>query len=301
MSLASDIVQNLTGFSKAMYSTWFFYRPARMLMDSGEGVSTSLDNFSFGIEQVFLSHGHYDHLGGLPGLVHARNSARGDKEKDLTVLYPAGDSLIRSLRDYVGRVSSRLTYKLEWREIEPEERIPLRVGGQGATIRPFRTRHTRSSTTLGYAIVEKRSRLAEAFAGLAQEEIRKLVIANGRDHVMEDYEKILLAYGGDSTALSPEELEGAEVLVHDATFLSADDRDEPTHATSEEALRVGRDANVKCLILHHVSSRYAQEKVARTVLSQAEAIAPGLEVLLAMGRGIQSPERLLSARRSRHG
>jgi ribonuclease Z len=288
MSLAEDIVDNLTGFSKAMYSTWFYYRPARILLDSGEGVSTTMDNFSFGIEQTFLSHGHYDHVGGLTGLVHARNSARGDKEKGLRVFYPAGDILIRSMREYIGRVCQKLTYDLAWEELEPGREVPLRVGGKGAFIRAFPTRHTRAASSLGYAIIEQRSKLKDELEGMAEEQIRAMVTQHGRDHVMQRYEKILLAYGGDSLAVKPELVANAEVLIHDATFLSAEDRDEPTHATSEEAIRVAVEANVKCLVLHHVSSRYTHDRVVKVIASQAEALAPELRVLVALGRSIRS-------------
>ncbi|MBI2194727.1 MAG: MBL fold metallo-hydrolase [Planctomycetes bacterium] len=291
MGLSADIIDNLTGFSKAMYSTWFYYRPARILLDSGEGVSTSMDNYSFGVEQVFLSHGHYDHIGGLPGLVHARNSARGDKEKGMKVIYPEGDALVRALRAYIERMSPHLSYEIQWHECSEEKEIPLRVGGKDAFIRSFRTQHTRSARTLGYLLVEKRTRLQPRFAALGQEEIRQKVLTSGRDEVMETYEKILLAYGGDSLALSPARVARAEVLVHDATFLSEKDREEPTHATSEEAIRVAHDAQVGLLLLHHVSSRYPLDRILQTVAVQARTLAPGLPVLLAIGRSILPVEK----------
>jgi ribonuclease Z len=301
MSLSEDILSNLTGFSKAMYSTWFYYRPGRVLFDSGEGVSTTMDNFSFGIESIFLSHGHYDHIGGLPGLIHARNSGRGDKEKSLQVFYPSGDSLIGALREYTNRVCFRLSYKLDWHEVEPGQEIPMRVGGKGACCRTFRTRHTRTALTLGYSIIERRTKLKDEFAREPQERIRDLVVEHGRDHVMQSYDHILLAYGGDSLSLNAEDIEGAEVVVHDATFLNDKDRDEPTHATSEEAIRLAKDANVQCLVLHHVSSRYSSERILNTVASQVQSIAPDLKVMIALGRSIQPARKKSMRKKVAHG
>lgn len=300
MSLARDIVENVTGFSKAMYSTWFFYRPARLLFDSGEGVSTTMDNFSFGIEKIFISHGHYDHIGGLPGLIHARNSGRGDKEKALKIFYPAGDSLIRAMKEYIGRISYRLTYDLEWEEIKEGDEVPLRTGGKQAFVRAFRTRHSRSARTLGYALMEKRSRLKTEFAALGEEEIHKKVMEGGRNSVMEEYQKILLAYGGDSLALDPEQIADAEVVIHDATFLNEKDREEPTHATSEEAIRAALEARAGMLLLHHISSRYSADRISQTVYNQAQSIAPELKVMIAVGHSIFSAKKRNASREPAH-
>ena len=56
--------------------------------------------------------------------------------------------------------------------------------------------------------------------------------------------------------IDPALVTDADVLVHDATFLNEPDRREPIHATTEEAIDVGKRANVKTLILNHLSIRY---------------------------------------------
>lgn len=280
MSLHEEIVANLSGYSKAMYSTWFFYRPARILLDAGEGVSAAMANFVFAIEKVFLSHGHYDHIGGLPGLLQSRRSARGDKEKPLEVYYPSGDELIAVQRQYVEALTYRVGYDLSWHPIEAGQRVPLGAGRDRGYLVPFRVRHTSRSLSLGFNVMEERKRLRAAYADRSEQEIAQLARTVPRDQLSEVYEKILLAYSGDTMPLDPDVVRDAEVLMHEATFLSAEDRDTPVHATVEEAIRVAVAAGVKLLVLFHLSSRYPRQVVEQRVGALAAALAPDLPILL---------------------
>ena len=66
-------------------------------------------------------------------------------------------------------------------------------------------------------------------------------------------------------------IEHADLLVHDATFLDEADRKYPIHATTEEAIEVGRIANVKTLILNHLSIRYDRQTALPALRSQLAA------------------------------
>ena len=63
----------------------------------------------------------------------------------------------------------------------------------------------------------------------------------------------------------------ADLLVHDATFLERPDRREPIHATTEEALDVARRANVKTLVLYHLSIRYDRASALPALRAQVAA------------------------------
>ena len=261
MALADDIVNNIIGYSKAMYSTWFYYKPERFLLDAGEGVSTSLGNRIFGIKKIFLTHGHYDHIGGIPGIILTRNSAMGDKTKPLTIYHPKDDNFIRILKEYIKKCCSKLTYKLTWQPVCDNEEILLENNSRTRFIKTFSTRHLKGHLTLGYNLIEKRTRLKPEFVDYSQPEIFKLVKEKGKDYITEPYEHIILSYIGDSMPVAPHKVANAEVLMHEASFLDKKERKYEIHSTIKEAVEVARDANVRYLLLYHISSRYNLEEI----------------------------------------
>jgi len=275
LSLAVDIINNISGFSKAMYSTWFYFRSSRNLFDAGEGVSAALANYVFGIEKVFITHSHYDHIGGLPGFILSRKNARGDTEKNLDIYHPAGDEHIENLKHYIKRLARDLPFDLRWIPIdETAGPIPLSSGGDAHFVRPFRTQHTDWAASLGYAIIEKRSRLRPEFRDLPQEQIVSLIRERGKPALMEAYEKKLLLYTGDALSLPAEVLQDCEVLMHDSTFLDVSDRKEPIHATVEEAIKSAQRASVGALLLFHISHRYDPRSIQKRLRSLISRYRP---------------------------
>jgi len=250
----------LIGYSKALYSTWFYYAPDRILFDCGEGMSSYLENKVYAIQRVFLSHGHADHISGLMGLINIRNNAMGDREKDLTVYFPAGNHFISELIVYFSRTNRRLRYNLEWVPLQPGDRVPLLEGRHGRYLEAFATVHSPGEISLGYNIVERRRRLKPEYRDLPQEEIVKLVRAGKKAEITEEYDQRIFSYGGDSVPLKPYFIRDTEVLCHEATFLRDEDRKEYKHSTVWEAIDVALEAGVKKeLILFHLSSRYRRD------------------------------------------
>jgi len=280
MSLPEDILENLRGYSKAMYSTWFFYRPAHVLFDAGEGMAAQLGNVVYGVERVFLSHGHYDHVGGIPGLVLARNAAMGERTKPLEIHHPAGDALVQLEREYVTMLSRNLEFELKWVPMRPGDEVALPAGAGKWRIQAFKTRHTRSYLTLGYRLVESRSRLRPELEGRPESEIVRLVRERGKDAVTEKYDQCLLAYSGDSLALDPNDVRGASVLLHEATFIDEEERKVKLHPTLEEVLETAVKAGIGGLGLFHVSSRYTRADLEARVTSQVKASGLDVPVVL---------------------
>ncbi|MCS7197710.1 MAG: MBL fold metallo-hydrolase [Candidatus Bipolaricaulota bacterium] len=247
-------------YSKALYSSWVYYSPDRLAFDAGEGISTILGNKVFAIEKIFLSHGHADHITGLIGLINIRNSGMGDTEKPLTIYYPKDNWRVLELISYIRKTNRRLKYRLEWVPLTIGDRVEVFSGQCSRYVEAFKVVHSDNEISLGYNIIEQRKRLKAEYRDLPQEEILKLVWAGKREEISETYLKKLVSYGGDSIALDPADVAGTDILLHDCTFLTEEERQDYKHATFSEALEVALRAQVQeALIALHISSRYKEQ------------------------------------------
>jgi ribonuclease Z len=256
-----DVSLLLRGFSKALYSNWIFYRPDHLLVDCGEGAATTLGNGGYAIERVLLTHGHIDHIAGLPPLVWSRASGMGDNEKPLQIYFPRGDHYVLDMREYLHKAKARLPFELSWIELDAGATIALPATENARHARraqTFATRHMKG-LSLGYKIVETRRRLRSEYSHCAQEELRNM--AQRGENLSEDYDAVLCAFGGDGLPLNTDDVRGAEILFHEATLLDSNDRKHQLHSTLDEAVEVGAKAQVKALVLHHVSGRYRKAEI----------------------------------------
>ena len=244
-------------YSKALYASWLYYNPDRLLFDAGEGASSILGNKTFAIRRIFLSHGHADHIAGLVSLINIRNNAMGDKEKELSVYYPRDNYLVLEMMAFLARTNRHLKYELDWIPLDAGDRIELLSGQMPRYIEAFPTVHVHNEVSLGYNVVEVRHRLRPELSGASQNEIVEIVRKQGRAAVSENYAQRLFSYGGDSVPIKASHVEETEILCHDATFLDEGDRKEYKHASLAEAIAVAKEARVKKeLICFHISSRY---------------------------------------------
>jgi ribonuclease Z len=246
----------------------------RLLVDCGEGTQRQLlrsDAGLFDVEHVFLTHLHGDHVLGLPGML--KTFTLRDRDVALTVYGPRGTrALFSALRVLIGR----LTYGLAVVELEPGEEIAR----DGYRLVPFAVEH--GGTALGYALREETRpgrfdvETADAL-GVPDGPLRgtlqageTVTLPDGRvvrpDEVLGPARRgRSLVLTGDTApaATVVEAATGADVLVHEATFL-AGERDrarETSHSTAGEAALVAREAGVELLALTHVSARHAGSEV----------------------------------------
>ena len=269
MSLCNEIIKNLYGYSRAKYSTWFYYKPDGILFDAGEGVSIAMQNKIYAIEMIFLSHGHADHIAGLPGFLSSRASSMGDRNKPLVVYYPRGDRNVVKLRRYIEDSLGTLPFSMSWEEMSEGDRVPL-AGKR--SLEAFAAKHSSNALALGYKIVEHRTRLNAQYRDMPACDLMQIVKQQGREGISEKYTHNLLCFSGDSMPLDIPVIENAEVLLHDATFLKADEREEATHATLDEVFDVANQAKVSLLGLFHFSTRYRHGEIIRAIRSNIERV-----------------------------
>jgi ribonuclease Z len=264
------MTQDLRGFSRAMYSNWLWHLPLQLLVDAGEGLQLALGTQVFSPSYLAITHGHSDHVLGLPGFLAARRFGKGAVDKPLTIVYPEGSRGVQGVRELMGISYAGVVFPVTWTPVQPGATVPL---GKNRVLEAFAVRHNLNEPTLGYKVRETRRRLKAAFAALPQAEVEALARQGRRDEMMEETSHIVFAHSGDAMPIDPAGVRGADLLVHDATFLVEADRREPIHATTEEALAVGRDAAVKVLVLNHLSIRY--DRATALPILRAQVAASG--------------------------
>lgn len=258
----------LKGFSRAMYSNWLWHRPLQLLVDAGEGLQLALGSHVFSPSVLAVTHGHSDHVMGIPGLIASRRFGKGAVDKPLTIVYPEHSRGVQAVRELLGTAYAGVVFPVTWTALAPGASVPL---GKARTLHAFAVRHTPAEPALGYKVVETRRKLKPEFATLTQADVEARARDGRRDDLLEEVSHVTFAHSGDAMPIDPALVMGADLLVHDATFLNEPDRREPIHATTEEALEVACAASVKALVLYHLSIRYDRITALPTLRAQVAA------------------------------
>jgi ribonuclease Z len=248
----------------------------KLLFDCAEGTQRQLMRSTLGLpdlEEIFLTHFHADHYLGLPGLL--KTFSLRQRELPLTIYGPAG---LRDLYKSLGRIVGKLSYPVELEEVRPGEALER----NNYRILVFPVHHGVSA--VGYAVAEE-DRPGE-FDTASADALgipfgpERGALQRGESITLDDGDVVTpdavlgpprpgrrVVIPGDTAPVETVRIlsEGADVLIHEATFLE-DERDraaDTLHSTALQAAEVARDAGVRLLALTHMSPRYFGPELAR--------------------------------------
>jgi ribonuclease Z len=254
----------------------------RLLFDCGEGTQRQLLR-SVGLldlDSVFITHFHADHWLGLPGML--KSFALRERTEPLNVYGPPG---LREVMGVMRSVYGRLPYELGIVELQPAETVQR----DGYVVAAIPVSH-KGAASFGYAIVED-ARPGHLDPSLAEQlgvrpgpdfgRLQRGETVNGvrAEQVLgptREGRKIVLS--GDTSPCEALAIAAyqADLLVHEATFVEeeAERARQTCHSTARQAAELAREADVRLLVLTHVSSRYAGGELrdeARAVFAATEA------------------------------
>lgn len=242
----------------------------RFLFDCGEGVQRQMmiAKTGFKIDSIFITHLHTDHFLGIFGLLETLSL--NDRKEMLRIFSPNPEffDVVFELFGY-----KNLSF--------PVKIIGLKDGDEVRyekfRITAFGTDHIVKS--LGYALIEdkrpgkfnreKAEKLGIPPGPLYSQLIEGKSVRVG-DRIINPEEVVgearpgrKIVYTGDTRPSERivEVSKDADVLIHDAAFTSElqDWAEETKHSTAREAAQTAKKANVRMLILTHISTRYSKD------------------------------------------
>lgn len=244
------------------------------LIDCGEGTQVQLRRFKLKfsrIRHIFISHLHGDHFYGLIGLVSTFRLL--GREADLHIYGPKGikEAIILQLK----LSNSWTDYNLIFHELESDSPVVL-FEDESVSVTTIPLDHR--VYTNGFLFQEKPGeRKLDLQAAVAAKidtayfrklkqgfdvENRKGDLIPNKQVTLDPDSPMSYAYCSD-TAYYPEiveQIKGATVLYHEATFLESHQHLAETtkHSTAKEAASIAKRAEVGTLILGHYSGRYSE-------------------------------------------
>jgi ribonuclease Z len=251
----------VSGYSTALFSTWFFIEELGLLFDAGDGVSAALLQKAGKIKHVFITHADRDHLGGLLQF-NQLNSKPGSP----IIHYPKDCGSFPALEAFSKKFDPQVAGSV-WKPIVSGEKTWIR---KDVYVEALRNSHVAAGAdvhkSLGYKVVLVKQKLNADILALPLPERKKAIAEQGKTATHTEELTTLLAYSGDTPVENFEQWDGAQILIHEATFMRSTGEDSikkhgNKHSTLEELMQALASIKVENLIISHFSSRYTEQEI----------------------------------------
>ncbi|MBI2543048.1 MAG: ribonuclease Z [Candidatus Aenigmarchaeota archaeon] len=260
------------------------------LFDCGEGTQKQLmmSDVSFmDIDNIFITHWHADHFAGLIPLIQTMSMEK--RKKELTIFGPEAERFVEDIID-LGYFGLRFPVNAVNVPFEGSE-ITKIFEGEESEILSIPTLHTVPS--VAYCFKEKDR------WGIDLDRLKSLGLKRGSwlnkvkkhgeggykgqkvkiEDIADKKEGLKAIYTGDTKPCDNvvKLSQDADLLIHDGTFLELDESGGKYHADVVEAAKSAKKANVKQLILTHISRRYQKDDI-KEMESRAKKVFPNTSI-----------------------
>ena len=267
-------------------------RGRRILIDCGEGTQMQFRKFGIKfqrIDHILISHLHGDHYFGLVGLLSTMHLL--GRKRSIDIYGPLElKNIIEAQLNYGG---SRLAFDLNFHEVNSDQ-AGILYKDDKMSIEHFPLSH--KVPTSGF-LIKEREKQRKLIGDLVQADKIKIEyfksLKNGEDVIDEngtliEYKKYTLSAGSSKSYAYCSDtryyekvipyIKKADLLYHEATFTEEFlDRAKSTmHSTAKQAAKIADLAEVKLLLMGHLSARYESGE---KHLSEAQEIFKNCEVV----------------------
>lgn len=268
----------ITGYSTALFATWYFIEELGILFDAGDGVTSALLQKSRKINHVFISHPDRDHLTGLLQL-NQLNARPGFP----VIYYPKNSSSFPALRDFSVRFDPQVSSTV-WKPLDAGETVQVK---EDISVVPVPNGHVPAAggtlKSFSYKVVHTRTKLRPDLVSLPAEEIKRIIAEQGKAATSVEIKTNVLGYSGDTPVEDPERWNHSEILIHEATFLGGKADAGVTkhgnrHSTLAEVMEMVSGLQIGKLVLGHFSSRYSPQQIDAAIREHSNRYAINLPV-----------------------